>query len=138
MLQKNCKNCIKVLLTLYYKHDILVRDKFQIYIFMEKIHMEKQILKANIYHSTKLPEFDKWAVSSIVSDISISKFNNSEFFIFPGFCDVHVHFREPGFSYKETMLSGTRADSLLDQQETQLSLWLKKESMQHFVFLQVK
>ncbi|MBO6159074.1 MAG: dihydroorotase [Firmicutes bacterium] len=27
----------------------------------------------------------------------------------PGFCDVHVHFREPGFSYKETILSGTRA-----------------------------
>ena len=30
-------------------------------------------------------------------------------FIFPGFCDVHVHFREPGFSYKETMLTGSRA-----------------------------
>ena len=29
--------------------------------------------------------------------------------IFPGFCDVHVHFREPGFSYKETMESGVRA-----------------------------
>ena len=29
--------------------------------------------------------------------------------IFPGFCDVHVHFREPGFSYKETVASGTRA-----------------------------
>ena len=28
---------------------------------------------------------------------------------FPGFCDVHVHFREPGFSYKETMISGSRA-----------------------------
>ena len=28
---------------------------------------------------------------------------------FPGFCDVHVHFREPGFSYKETILSGSRA-----------------------------
>ncbi|MCQ2438780.1 MAG: dihydroorotase [Oscillospiraceae bacterium] len=27
----------------------------------------------------------------------------------PGFADVHVHFREPGFSYKETMESGTRA-----------------------------
>ena len=26
---------------------------------------------------------------------------------FPGFCDVHVHFREPGFSYKETMFSGS-------------------------------
>ncbi|MGN0452272.1 MAG: dihydroorotase [Ruminococcus sp.] len=29
--------------------------------------------------------------------------------IFPGFVDVHVHFREPGFPYKETMLTGTRA-----------------------------
>jgi dihydroorotase len=28
---------------------------------------------------------------------------------FPGFCDVHVHFREPGFSYKETIVSGSRA-----------------------------
>ena len=27
----------------------------------------------------------------------------------PGFVDVHVHFREPGFSYKETMLSGAEA-----------------------------
>ncbi|MBO5305254.1 MAG: dihydroorotase [Clostridia bacterium] len=29
--------------------------------------------------------------------------------IFPGFADVHVHLREPGFSYKETVESGTRA-----------------------------
>lgn len=29
--------------------------------------------------------------------------------ILPGFCDVHVHFREPGFSYKETISSGSRA-----------------------------
>ena len=29
--------------------------------------------------------------------------------IFPGFCDVHVHFREPGFSYKESIASGTAA-----------------------------
>ena len=29
--------------------------------------------------------------------------------IFPGFCDVHVHFREPGFSYKETLKSGSMA-----------------------------
>ncbi len=29
--------------------------------------------------------------------------------IFPGFADVHVHLREPGFSYKETVGSGTRA-----------------------------
>ena len=31
--------------------------------------------------------------------------------IFPGFCDVHVHFREPGFSYKETIASGSKASA---------------------------
>ena len=30
-------------------------------------------------------------------------------FIIPGFVDVHVHLREPGFSYKETVRSGTAA-----------------------------
>ena len=30
-------------------------------------------------------------------------------YIFPGFADVHVHLREPGFSYKETVKSGTQA-----------------------------
>ena len=33
----------------------------------------------------------------------------SDCVVFPGFCDVHVHFREPGFSYKETIASGTAA-----------------------------
>ena len=32
-----------------------------------------------------------------------------EYFVFPGFCDVHVHFREPGFFYKESILSGSMA-----------------------------
>ena len=32
---------------------------------------------------------------------SVSELN--KVIILPGFCDVHVHFREPGFSYKETM-----------------------------------
>lgn len=34
-------------------------------------------------------------------------FNNC--YVFPAFCDVHVHLREPGFSYKETIKSGTLA-----------------------------
>ena len=29
--------------------------------------------------------------------------------VFPGFVDVHVHLREPGFIYKETVASGTKA-----------------------------
>lgn len=32
---------------------------------------------------------------------------NKNLFVFPGFADVHVHLREPGFSYKETIKSGT-------------------------------
>ena len=36
-------------------------------------------------------------------------FSSCEYVVFPGFCDVHVHFREPGFSYKETILSGSKA-----------------------------
>ena len=32
-----------------------------------------------------------------------------EYVVFPGFCDVHVHFREPGFSYKETIATGSKA-----------------------------
>ena len=33
----------------------------------------------------------------------------SKYVVLPGFCDVHVHFREPGFSYKETIATGSKA-----------------------------
>ena len=39
-------------------------------------------------------------VSPVVSD---------EYLVFPGLCDVHVHLREPGFSYKERIRSGSLA-----------------------------
>ncbi len=49
-------------------------------------------------------------VDAIRACLSASPFSDSdEYVVFPGFCDVHVHLREPGFSYKETMRSGTRA-----------------------------
>ncbi len=35
----------------------------------------------------------------------------SSYCIFPGFTDVHVHFREPGFSYKETIETGSKASA---------------------------
>ena len=41
----------------------------------------------------------------------MSPFSDSQYVVFPGFCDVHVHFREPGFSYKETMESGSNASA---------------------------
>lgn len=48
----------------------------------------------------------------IVSDCEnkdVVDFDNC--YIFPGFADVHVHLREPGFSYKETVKSGTMASA---------------------------
>jgi dihydroorotase len=52
-------------------------------------------------------------VGAIVSDAPLmqclSAFASPEYVVFPGFCDVHVHFREPGFSYKETIESGSKA-----------------------------
>jgi len=41
------------------------------------------------------------------SDATVFDFNNC--YILPGFADVHVHLREPGFSYKETIKTGTMA-----------------------------
>ena len=41
----------------------------------------------------------------------LSSVNGSRYVVFPGFCDVHVHFREPGFSYKETIRSGSEASA---------------------------
>ncbi len=50
---------------------------------------------------------------SVSGSVEISDFigvgASSDYIIFPGFCDVHVHFREPGFFYKETILSGSSA-----------------------------
>ena len=37
--------------------------------------------------------------------------SDREYVAFPGFCDVHVHFREPGFSYKETIVTGSQASA---------------------------
>lgn len=58
---------------------------------MEEISAIKTLVKSEL--------FSKGALS-----VSFDKYT-----IFPGFCDVHVHLREPGYSYKETVESGTAA-----------------------------
>ena len=45
------------------------------------------------------------ATISLGDDLAV--FDNPKYAVLPGFCDVHVHFREPGFSYTETMVSGS-------------------------------
>ena len=64
--------------------------------------------KAKVY-ATSLGSVFSEGVCSSLSAPGLSGFDSSEYVIFPGFCDVHVHFREPGFSYKETIATGSRA-----------------------------
>ena len=45
----------------------------------------------------------------IVPENGVPVFNFNNCRIVPGLVDVHVHLREPGFSYKETMAAGTAA-----------------------------
>ena len=64
-------------------------------------------VKAKIYFPSQNAFFHQ--VSARISESSV--FNSPRFAVFPGFCDVHVHFREPGFSYKETMETGSAASA---------------------------
>ena len=61
--------------------------------------------KVNMMDNAALQSFAK----AFLADRSVSFDDVDRYRVFPGFCDVHVHFREPGFSYKETMKSGSLA-----------------------------
>ena len=63
-------------------------------------------LRAKIFKMQSFPQFCP-AVAAFLPSLEIV--DNSEYVVFPGFCDVHVHFREPGFLHKETIRSGSLA-----------------------------
>lgn len=78
----------------------------------------RYILKnAKVYTGSAFSKLDILIENGVISTLSktipvdpgfhIYDFSNK--YIFPGFADVHVHLREPGFSYKETIKSGTLA-----------------------------
>ena len=72
---------------------------------------------ANVFHDDVFSKNDFLVADGIIVDIKahipfvsdalIFDLNNC--FIFPGLIDVHVHLREPGFFYKETIKSGSLA-----------------------------
>ena len=72
--------------------------------------MEKVLKNACVYEGGEFKTKD-FSINtdqpSLIQGGTISDF--SKVHIFPGFCDVHVHLREPGFSYKETIKTGTAA-----------------------------
>ena len=52
---------------------------------------------------------DKSLYCALNTSADYTRLNNEKYTLLPGFCDVHVHLREPGFSYKETIKTGSKA-----------------------------
>ena len=71
---------------------------------------------AKVYSDGQFKREDIFIKDGFIAEISENHcFQNTVvvdcegYLIFPGFLDVHVHLREPGFFYKETIASGTSA-----------------------------
>ena len=69
-----------------------------------------ELTKAVCYTASLDSSFSD-GIAASVSRNGLSVFTSPRYAIFPGFCDVHVHFREPGFSYKETIATGSLASA---------------------------
>ena len=52
---------------------------------------------------------DKSLYCALDTSADYACLNHEKYTLLPGFCDVHVHLREPGFSYKETIKTGSIA-----------------------------
>ena len=70
--------------------------------------MKFDFSNANIFDNSKVTK-GKLSEMEIPSLFDFSVVDFSGYDILPAFIDVHVHFREPGFSYKETIATGSRA-----------------------------
>ncbi len=83
----------------------------------QEVIIMKYILKgATVYTEGKFLKTDITVCDNLINSIGTACagypiIDCTGYYIFPGFTDVHVHLREPGFSYKETISSGTRAAS---------------------------
>ena len=76
--------------------------------------MRYQFTNANVYRNGEIRKetvavCDRILCTGPVDRPLTEEIAGDRYTIFPGFADVHVHFREPGFSYKETIASGSRA-----------------------------
>ena len=79
--------------------------------------MDYLLKNANVFVDNKFRKTDIFVRDGII--VSVDKdfrdygnsvsFDLNNKYIFPGFTDVHVHLREPGFLCKETVKTGTMA-----------------------------
>jgi dihydroorotase len=65
-----------------------------------------QRMNLNTSNTDLFSSFDIDAALSFVKNI-VGSVDDGDYILIPSFCDVHVHFREPGFFYKETMATGS-------------------------------
>ena len=65
-------------------------------------------IKTDIFEKIGMNEFLPEVDSALFCPTALSGCSDN-IIALPGFCDVHVHFREPGFSYKEKISTGSRA-----------------------------
>ena len=65
-------------------------------------------IKTDIYERIVMTDFLPSVDSALICPEDFSQCSEN-IVAFPGFCDVHVHFREPGFSYKEKIATGSAA-----------------------------
>ena len=79
--------------------------------------MEYLLKNANVYIDSQFRKTDVFIKDNIIVSVdgsfpngeSVVSFDFNNKYIFPGFTDVHVHLREPGFLCKETIKTGTMA-----------------------------
>lgn len=66
-------------------------------------------MTASMVNNAKVYDNGRFVVRNFPFSVQGNEMKFDGLYVLPGFADVHVHFREPGFSYKETIASGSRA-----------------------------
>ncbi len=70
------------------------------------VYVNKEFTKKDVFIVDGTVTFEG---TPLFFDFQVIPFDGK--YIFPGFTDVHVHLREPGFSYKENIETGTKASA---------------------------
>ncbi len=92
--------------------DAKVYDPFDRKKYMSDVLIERGLIKS-IGRTVKLPDTGKWDDFHKIRGIKISgdmiAINAEGYILCPAFMDMHVHLRDPGDEYEETVESGISA-----------------------------
>ena len=88
------------------KRDIFVKMESKLLIFGAKVWLDGALVKRDVVVSEGKVER---IAERIDATSDMVEMDGRGKVLLPGLVDMHVHLREPGFSYKETISSGSRA-----------------------------